>query len=95
VSELKKAIHDMHHCDAEHIETIPVTETFQGQTVWDGKVEVFSLIGHPQAKKCYAWQHDEGKDDKGSRFITVLELPPVDSARSAVQAAIVSEAKAK
>jgi hypothetical protein len=35
----------------------PVHETFQGQTVWAGEVEVFDLVGHPKAKRCYAWAH--------------------------------------
>jgi hypothetical protein len=72
---------------------VPVTETFQGQIVWQGEVEVFNVRGHPKAKRCYAWAHAE--DDTGKRYVAVLELPPVDSARTAVRAAIVDEAKSK
>ena len=62
-------------------------EEFRGQTVWDGVVELFELTGHPQAKRCYAWSFiDNGEP----RYVAVLELPPVNSPRAAVQAAIAS-----
>jgi hypothetical protein len=72
---------------------MPVTESFQGQIVWQGEVEVFNLRGHPKAKICYAWAHATGEDDQGKRYVAVLELPPVDSAQTAVKAAIVDEVK--
>ncbi len=62
-------------------------EQFRGQTVWDGVVEVFQLSGHPQAKRCYAWSFSE---DEGPHYVAVLALPPVDSACTAVRAAIAS-----
>jgi hypothetical protein len=62
-------------------------------TVWEGDVEVFELIGHPKAKRGYAWSHPTGERDKDERVIAVLEIPPVISARTAVQAAIVSRSK--
>ena len=46
--------------------------------------------GHPKAKRCYAWSFTEGKQ---TRFVTVLEIPPVESAQTAVRAAIAGEAK--
>ena len=58
-----------------------------------GEVEVFDLDGHPKAKRAYAWSHREGQDDNGERFVTVLEIPPVDSAVTAVRASIVSDGK--
>jgi hypothetical protein len=66
---------------------------FNGQTVWQGDVEVFDLTGHPYAKRAYGWSHKEGKDDSGERFVTVLELPPVESAETAVRVQIVKDAK--
>lgn len=38
-----------------------------------------------QAKRAYAWSHLEGKKDDRTRFVVVLEIPPVDSAQKAVQ----------
>jgi hypothetical protein len=90
IKALQKAIQDLHGLQASHLESIPITETFQGRTVWDGTVEVFSVEGHPKARKCFAWSHREGEGDKHTRYITVLELPPVKSPRDAVKAAIAS-----
>lgn len=93
IGELKKAIRRLHGCDAQHVATMPVKEVFQGQTVWEGEVEVFELSGHPKAKRAYAWAHLTNESDQSKRYVAVLELPPVDSAQSAVKAAIVEEAK--
>src|SRR5438270_11651516 len=93
IGELKDAIRRLHGCEAEHVETVPVKEVFQDRVVWQGQVEVFKVRGHPKARRCYAWAHATGEDDKGKRYVAVLELPPVDSAQTAVRAAIVDEAR--
>jgi hypothetical protein len=36
-------------------QSIPVRETFEGKTVWEGVVHVFDLAGHPTATRAYAW----------------------------------------
>ena len=86
---LSKAIRDLHSCDSVWVESVPVKETFQGQTVWEGSVQVFDLIGHPTAKRCYAWSH--ATKGKKRRFVAVLHQGPVDSPEKAVRAAIASE----
>lgn len=68
-----------------------MTETFQGETVWTGEVEVFDIRGHPTAKRAYAWSHATGEGDKARRYVAVLKLPPVDSPQSAVKAAVMAE----
>ena len=93
LTELRDAISKLHDCESEHVESVPVTEQFNEQTVWDGVVEVFALQNHPRAQRCYAWRH--ALDGGGSRFVAVLELPPVDSARRAVQVAIAAEARGR
>ena len=89
--DLQEAIRNLHGCDAIWVEAVPVTETFQGQTVWQGTVQVFELHRHPTATRCYAWSHetDEGK----TRYVAVLHEGPVDSPEKAVRAAIVQERK--
>ena len=86
---LRQAIRDLHGCESRWVEAVPVRETFEGATVWDGDVEVFDLIEHPTAQRCYAWSHetDEGK----RRYVAVLHAGPIGSPRRAVQAAIVKE----
>ena len=58
VDELRAVISGLHGVDSRHVESIPVTEVFQGKTVWDGIVEVFELVEHPTASRVYAWCHD-------------------------------------
>lgn len=89
IEGLRIAIKNLHGCDSRYVESVPVTETFQGKTIWNGFVQVFELIGHPKAKRCFAWTHPEGERNEKERFIAVLCLPPVDSPKKAVQAAIV------
>ncbi len=91
IATLQKAIKDLHGCDAVHVSTTPVVETFKGEIVWQGDVETFSIRGHPKAKRCFAWSY---QDDRGTTQSTaVLELPPVDSELAAVRAALVAQVK--
>lgn len=95
IARLQVTVSQLHNCGAAHVETVPVEEIFQGKTIWKGNVEVFDLNGHPKAKRAYGWSHREGKDDAGERFVTVLQIPPVDSPQTAVKVAIVAEVKGK
>lgn len=91
LDELARIIEDLHGAKPMHVETVPVTERFQGQTVWEGDVEVFDLENHPKANRVYAWSHIAGENDDQKRYVTVLHIPPVDSPQTAVKIAIVQE----
>jgi hypothetical protein len=93
ISRVQVAVSQLHDCGATWRETVPVHEVFQGKTVWQGDVEVFDLHGHAKAKRAYAWSHREGKNDEGERFVAVLEIPPVESAVTAVRVQIVKDIK--
>jgi len=95
IEELKETIRNLHGAEATHLESVPVKETFQGQTVWEGTVEVFALKGHPKAPKAYAWMHGTDNPEKPKRHVTVLHLPPVVSPESAVKAAIIQEHRSR
>jgi hypothetical protein len=56
-------------------------------------VEVCTLSGHPKAKKAYAWSHPDGPEDMGETFVTVLEIPPIETPVTAVRASIIADAK--
>ena len=90
ITNLRDAIEDGHECKTLHDHSVPVREIFGEQVVWEGFVEVFALMGHPKATRCYAWSF---KDGSTTRCITVLELPPVESPQTAVRAAIASKAQ--
>jgi hypothetical protein len=93
IERLQMVITHLHKADSKHVATVPVTEVYQGKTIWQGDVEVFDLTGHPQAKRCYAWSHVAGTDDKDERFVAVLELPPITGAATAVKVAIADEVR--
>ncbi len=78
----------MHHGKTRHERSVPVTEMFGEAVVWEGVVESFALTYHPKAKRCYAWSFLDGGE---TRYVTVLERPPVRSPQTAVRAAIVSK----
>ena len=91
IDELRDVIQRLHGAEAEHVESVPIKETFQGKTVWEGIVEVFELRGHPKASKAYAWAHDTDDPKQPRRHVTVLHSHPIASARDAVKAVIVQE----
>jgi hypothetical protein len=94
IDDLREIIHKLHGATATHVESVPVTETFEGKTIWDGIVEVFDLHGHPGTHRVYAWSHETDDPDNPKRHVTVLHLPPVVSPITAVRAAIVQEYRA-
>ena len=90
LSQLKEAVENMHGGSATLAQSVPVGETFEGKTVWEGVVHVFDLAGHPAATRAYAWSSPiEGSTKR--RFFAVLRLPPIKSPADAVRAAIASE----
>ncbi len=91
-SDLATAIERQHGGTATHVQSVPVKETFAGQTVWEGVVEVFDLDDHPRATRAYAWSSPiEGSDKR--RFFAILLLGGIRSPADAVRAAIVAEAR--
>jgi hypothetical protein len=91
IEELREVIRRLHGVESQHVESVPVKETFQGRTVWEGAVEVFELIGHPKASKIYAWAHDTEDPKHPRRHVTVLHMDSVTSPILAVRAAIIQE----
>jgi hypothetical protein len=89
IPALIEAIRHMHGCEATWLESVPVTEAFQGKVVWAGEVQVFR-VDHPKAQTAYAWSY--ATEGTKRRFMAVLGIPPVDSPIKAVRAAIASRA---
>jgi aminoglycoside phosphotransferase (APT) family kinase protein len=92
INELRDVIRKLHGVEATHVETVPVKETFRGETVWEGQVEVFD-VDHPQTSRIYAWSHDTDDPASPRRHVTVLHLPPAITPLRAVQASIVSDVR--
>ena len=90
---LQDAIRNTHGCASRHTGTVAVEEAFQGKIVWQGDVEVFDLIAHPRARQGYAWGFQDGAGKW--QYVAVLQVPPVDSPRKAVQAYILAVREGK
>jgi hypothetical protein len=91
IQTLRDAIKVKHGCVSRYSQTISVKEEVDGKTVWEGKVEVFDLAGHPKAAQAYAWGYDDQEGRK--QYVTVLKAAPVDSAQRAIQAFIANGQK--
>jgi hypothetical protein len=94
ISDLQAAIETTHGGTATLVQSVPVSETFQGETVWEGVVHVFDLAGNPKATRAYAWSSPIDGSDK-RRFFAVLHIPPIDSPSAAVRDAIAVEHRSK
>ena len=90
IKYIQAAVEKAAGCTAKHVESSAVVEIFRGQTMWEGIVEVFDLIGHPKAKRAYGWGDGQGNN---ARYTAVLEIPPVDSPNTAVRAAIAASVR--
>jgi hypothetical protein len=91
IEELRQVIRRLHGVESRHLESVPVTEHFEGRTIWEGVVEVFEIRGDARTNKVYAWAHDTDDPAKPRHHVTVLHIPPVVSPLLAVRAAIVQE----
>lgn len=89
LANIQKAVERAVEGPVTHRETVPVLETFRGQTVWQGVVEVFDVATPPPAV-AYGWLVDA---DPEPQYVAVLGKPPVDSPLTAVRAWLVSQAK--
>lgn len=91
LEELQQIIHRLHGVHSTHVKSVPVTERFKGEVIWDGIVEVFELHGHPKATHAYAWSHETDDPEHPKRSVAVLNIPPATSPETAVRVAIIQE----
>jgi hypothetical protein len=91
IEELQAVIRRLYGAEAFYVESVPVKETLWGKTVWEGVVEVFALVGHPNAHRIYAWTNHAKSRNKLCRHFTVLHRHPIKSARGAVRSVITRE----
>src|SRR5262245_26932251 len=91
INRLRMIIQHLHGCDSRHLESVPVHEQFLGETVWEGRVEVFEIIDHPRATRCFAWGNQPSRLETSHNFTAVLGIPPIDSPAEAVKAALAAD----
>jgi hypothetical protein len=91
IAAIHRAVEEREHCRAKHVESLPISERHGGETIWEGVVETFDLEGHPKATRAYAWRRlDDGAKETDAQYTVVLGVPPINSARDAVKAALVA-----
>ena len=64
---LIEAIRHLHGLEATLLESVPVVDTHEGETVRAGEVQVFA-VEHPKVTRVYAWSHET---DAGKRRLAV------------------------
>ena len=89
--QLKAAVESQHGGRASFAQSVPVSDSWEGQPAWHGTIAVFDLTGHPKATRAYAWTRE--LPDGKVRTYAVLHLGPVQSPADAVRAAIVAEGR--
>ena len=90
ISCLQDAICRLTGCTSKYVETIEVTECFhgfRGEVLWQREIAVFEITGHPKATRVYTWANKDPENEGDTRVI-VLEIPPINSAQTAVAAAM-------
>lgn len=92
--DLKRAVESQHGGMATRLQSVPVKETWEGKTVWEGVVHVFALINNPKAAKAYVWSSPiEGSDKR--RYFAVLHMGGITCPQEAVRSAIMAEHRAQ
>ena len=91
IARLQNAIWQLNHCESKYVESVIVSEATVGlpkSPFGEGEIAVFEICDHPQAKRAYAWSYRAGNN---MRFVVVLEIPPITSPETAVEAAIAAQ----
>jgi hypothetical protein len=89
LEKIQRAVEKTAGGAVSHLESRPVVETFQGNVIWKGIVEVFT-VSNPPPEKAYGWiVAAQGSPD----YVAVLGTPPINAPLDAVRAWIVSQSK--
>jgi len=89
IEQLKALIEQQYGTTATHVETVPVHETFNGETIWDGEVEVFDVPEFENADRVFAWNFED--DDGEQQQVTVAQISPASDPSTAVKAYLISQ----
>lgn len=90
ILRLENAVARLTGCASKYVASVTVDECFEGfrgKVSWQCEVIVFELVDHPKARRVYAWSNKD-EANNSSRHVIVLEVPPINSACTAVAAAM-------
>jgi hypothetical protein len=91
IDKLLDAIRRLHGFEAKHVESVPVSDSYHGEVVWKGSVEVFELTQGRGPRRCYAWAHPHGHHGQQTRYFVFLEAPGVASPLQAVRSSLAND----
>jgi hypothetical protein len=88
--QLRQVLETEHGGTATHVQSVPVYESNNGRTVWNGAVQVFDLKDSSSgATRAYASSY--GLADGTRRRFAVLHAGSITGPREAVRAAVVAQ----
>jgi hypothetical protein len=87
---LQRIVSEIHGCASVHFQTVRVREVIVEKVVWEGDVEVFAVLGHPRAQRCFAWVLRQASNGDEVRFFAVLETSVVRTPLDAIKFARVA-----
>ncbi|QIF01078.1 hypothetical protein [Roseimicrobium sp. ORNL1] len=90
LDNLGMAVRVAHGVEAHHEGSVRVHVVMDGTTIWEGYVEIYTLEGHPEASRAFAWGRE---DEEEVHFISVLNVAPIRTPTDAVRAAIARSSK--
>lgn len=91
INALQRAIAEIHGCASEHMGSVFVTEDVADVVLWQGDVEVFQLLGHSRANRCFAWMRGRSGSLDPGRLFAVLATTMIYTPLDAVKFARLSE----
>ena len=91
IERIKNAVEKREGCRAKHIESLRVQEKWFDEIAWDGVVETFAFTKSSDYQA--RLRMGTTKPGEEPRYTIVPSVPPVNSARDAVQAAILAVVK--
>ena len=83
--KFEDAIKENYGCSSHWLRSITVAVDLGNQLRWRDVVQVFALHDYVKAEIAYAWTYRSRGEDK---VVTVLGIPPIDSAQAAVKSVI-------
>ena len=89
LNSLAESVTATYGCDCSHSGQTYVRAKMNGGLVWEGYVETFDLIDHPEATQAFAWGL-EAKNGGDMETTAILNILPVNNPTIAVKAAIAS-----
>jgi hypothetical protein len=55
IAEIQAVFLKLHGCEANYVESVPVVEEFQGETIRHGDLDVCVLVAHAKPQRGYGW----------------------------------------